>query len=130
MYSFQPIADMSQSHFGFYMMCVVVIFAVALTLADYFETGSFDVAAVVACMLLTLVLGLTAVVSFTDEPTKNEVVIGTLLDSTSVQREEKSGKTYTTRDYMVVKYVVPEGVVSLQARYGAVYPDRAILYKN
>lgn len=128
MYGFQPLADNTGTHFGFIVWGIIVAIIVIIFWKDE-ERMPYSL--VVVLMIIT---GLLYLGSFHDVAPKNEKVIATLVtfEPRDVTYTEMVGKTSTTkhRTDLYVTYKVKEGLVSLKANPGSVYPESVFLYKN
>ena len=138
MYSFAPAAANTPMSMGslvlvLIMLGVVCVMAHAASHDLGNELGLFErplswVVTVVACFLFWVAV---AMYDHVPSQPKNEVVMGTLVDTAGETVVTRSGKSsYSYDQVMVVRYAVPEGVVTLRGSYGVVYPKSAILYKN
>lgn len=128
-YSFSPVADLSNTHLGFYSILAITL-VIALPMAYHAIKDSC-----VACFLFTLalaaiVIGIAASDSFNYTAPKNEQVTGKFVGYVAEGFNERSGKTRADHHYTYVVYEVPEGRVMLRTCAGCVYPEYAILYKN
>ncbi|HET8688675.1 MAG TPA: hypothetical protein VFM18_18830 [Methanosarcina sp.] len=129
MYSFAPIADMSDVHTGFYFILGCGIIAMLGVIASVLDDGiSID------SLLLTggicFFVWLAHYNSYTPEHPLNQQVVGTFVAFQPEGYNELSGKTRADHHYMYVIYSVNGQNVILQAYQGVTYPQFTTLYKN
>jgi hypothetical protein len=127
MYTFQPIADLSNSHAGFYFVLAI---AVLVTLVVAWQATSWrEVAGVLG--ISALICSPTYIGSFQDQaPPLNQPVTATFVSFQPEGYSEQSGKSRSDRHYMYVVYDVGGSKVILEAASGATYPQQVTLYRN
>lgn len=130
MYSFQPIADTTGSHVGFYvvaMLVAAILFGVwRSALANDLSIG----ASLTTSVVLTALASMVYVGSYHDVAPNNEQVTGTFVTFQPEGYNVQSGKSRSDHHYMYVVYNVNGQNIILQASTGYNYPQTATLYKN
>lgn len=133
MYSFQAVADMTQVHTGFYIICALIaVFWPFATWGAFKERDNLWLW-FFSTLFLGAVLYVSYLCSFHDVAPKNEVVIGTYEGPTAeVSAKEITGKMPRTEitHLLYGRFRVPEGIVTLPIQAGTAIPPRVVLYKN
>lgn len=130
MYTFHPIVNLANSRMGFYIVVVsVIIVLLLIQLAKWGDQDDKDMFFHIVLTISAFLVALTSHQSWADKPPKNEQVIATKVKETE-NIATSTGKDKSTFPVMHVIYKTPDGEVSFRKRDGAIYPDKAILYKN
>lgn len=129
MYSFQPVPYYPDSHFGFWLVLVIVAILWITATSQLSESGCLTCQGVITAFL-AFILFIAYQESYHAVAPRNERFEAVRVGFEAEGFRRQSGKTTTNVHVLYVGYQVPEGVVYFQATEGAVYPERAILYKN
>lgn len=129
MYTLQPVADLTNYHGGFVVWLIIAVIIVVASVAFFEDYLPVTVVVACFCIAMTFHVGYRSFYNPGYTPPKNEKVIGELVGDYGVMRNT-GGKTNRTYIQPYVVYRVPEGEVSFPRSEGALYPNRAIIYKN
>lgn len=129
-YSFQPVADTSDLHVGFYLMCFIAGLVITCVLTFWKEGEIDNISLGFWTVLLSLLLIYSHHESYTDRHPLNEKLIGEFVGFHSEVRTERSGKSTVENHYVYVIYRVEGSNVLFRAAPGLTFPPRAVVYKN
>lgn len=136
MYSFTMLADVTNEHTGFYILCVLIALVLAMAFSAINDMGFGPISTSVVIMCVAL-LALGGYVSFTNAGFKapaNTPVTAKFLRYQPEEQKHSCGTykqpstCYTNKMYGV--FEVPEGTVILEVSKNAPMPAHVTLYKN
>ena len=130
MYGFEPLADLSQNHAGFYWFAAVAFLIAVMVVAQIEDDPRTAVITLIVLAAFTWGVHYLSYDPAANKPPLNEKVIGTLVGVQGEGWNEKSGKVRADKHVLYVTYRVPAGDITLQASPGIAYPQQAVLYKN
>jgi len=129
MYSFAPKPDLSDSHFGFYVLvsiCLIVFVYIMWLMQDEIKAK----VVIILLAILSIPVGIAGVESYTPHHPLNQEVVGTFVSYLPEGYISSSGKYRSEHHYLYVIYSVEGSQAVFRANEGTVYPPRAKIYKN
>ena len=127
MYTFQAIADTSQSHWGFYVCASLIVLVALVILIDI--RSSLGKLGIVAIAAFIVYMGFY--ISYGGRRPLNTEVSATFVGFQPEGFRERSGKQHVDRHYVYVVYELTDGrQVLLKGNPGSSYPKQATLYYN
>lgn len=130
MYSFQPVADTSDIHIGFYILTAMCVGMWAVMLVLWKEDEIEWPALLVWTAILGGLIAIAYKTSYTPNHPLNEKLVGNFVGFQTEGYSERSGKSKADRHYVYVIYEVNGYNVLFQASTGMTYPKQVIVYRN
>jgi hypothetical protein len=127
MYSFVPMVDTSDFHFGFY---IIVVICIAIFLANALSKTSDILSGVITVVFCGLFSGIGYHSSYKPDHPLNQPVTATFVSFAAEGFSEQSGKTRADKHNTYVVYSVNGSPIILLAKPGVPYPHTTTLYKN
>lgn len=130
MYSLSPVADLSNIHFGFYLVASVLGAVAVYQLKNVIVKNIRFIEYLGIVLVLGIVVGFSALCSYGDEAPLNTRVVATFVGYEPLREKSQSGKYTTVNDIVYGRFSVQGGDILLKVDAQSPIPKYVYLYKN